>query len=46
MQESKEREFLRYLQSDDAEFYEMFLVNLSDEELEKFLRKNPDFLKD
>ena len=31
---------------DDMEFYEKFLVNLSEEELAKFLEENPDFLQE
>ena len=46
MSEIKYDRFFEFIDSDDAEFYEKFLINLSDEELEEFLRKNPDFLKD
>ena len=46
MSESKYDRFFEFINSDDFEFYEKFLVNLSDEELEEFLRKNPDFLKE
>lgn len=38
--------FLEFIMEDDIDFYERFLVNLSDEEIDKFLEENPDFLKE
>lgn len=46
MKESKQDEFLRLVMGSDIEFYEQFLKDLSEEELQKFLDANPDFLKD
>ena len=38
--------FLGFMIGDDLDFYEKFLVDLSDEELDKFFEANPDFMKD
>lgn len=38
--------FLEKINGDDMEFYEEFLVNLSEEELQRFLEENPDFLRE
>ena len=46
MEESRHERFLRELMSDDTEFYNKFLSKLSDEEMQRFLEKNPDFLKE
>lgn len=34
------------IKGDDMDFYEEFLVNLSEEELQRFLDENPDFLRE
>ncbi len=39
-------EFLEFFLEDDLMFYDKFLVGLSDEELEKFLEDNPEFMKE
>ena len=38
--------FLGFMIGDDLDFYERFLVDLSDEELDEFFEANPDFMKD
>lgn len=43
---NKNRKFLEFLSGDDLDFYEEFLVHLSEEELEKFMRDNPDFMEE
>ena len=35
-----------FLNSSDEEFFDKYLVNLADEEMDEFLKKNPDFLRD
>lgn len=37
--------FRAYVLGDDLHFYKEFIVNLSDEEKEKFFREHPQFLK-
>ena len=46
MEESRHERFLRELMGDDTEFYHKFLTKLSDEEMQRFLEENPDFLKE
>jgi len=46
MKESKQESFLRLIMGDDMEFFEQFLADLPEDELQKFLDKNSDFLKD
>ena len=31
---------------DDLDYYERYLINLNDEELEKFFERNPDFMEE
>ena len=37
---------LEILKENDMDFYERFLVKLTEEELTKFLEENPDFLQE
>lgn len=36
---------LKFLAGDDLDFYETFLVNLSEEEIARFFKWNPEFLE-
>ena len=36
--------FLKVIFSDDLDFYEMFIISLSDEEQEEFFKNNPEFM--
>ena len=38
--------FWKFLIGDDLDFYEEFLIELSDEEIHKFYKENPDFMKE
>lgn len=38
--------FLKFISEDDRDFFDKYLANLSEEELEGFLAMNPDFLKE
>lgn len=35
--------FIDFITGSEREFYETYLVNLTEEELEQFLKDNPDF---
>lgn len=41
-----EDKFWNSIKGEDMDFYEEFLVNLTEEELQRFLDENPDFLKE
>ncbi len=41
-----EERFLDFIMGNNENFYETFLVNLSEEELKRFLEDNPDFMRD
>ena len=45
MEETKHQRFLRLIMGSDEEFYEQFLKDLPEEELQKFMEENPDFMK-
>lgn len=45
MKEERDK-FWEYVLGDDVDFYNEFLADLSDEELDKFLEENPDFFKE
>ncbi len=38
--------FIDFIMGSNRDFYETFLVNLSEDELERFLKDNPDFMRD
>lgn len=38
--------FLRFAFGEDMDFYEEFLVDLSDEDFARFIEENPDFLRE
>jgi len=38
--------FIDFVMGSNQEFYDTYLVNLSEEELELFMKDNPDFMKD
>lgn len=46
MEETRHERFLREIMGSDEEFYEKFLTNLTEEQLKKFLKANPDFMKE
>ena len=41
----KVKRFMDYIMGDNQEFYDTFLLNLSDEEFESFMENNPDFME-
>ena len=44
--EIKQRERLfEFIWESDREFYDKYLVNLTEEELERFMKDNPDFME-
>ena len=46
MSEIKQRERLfEFIWESDREFYDKYLVNLMKEELERFMKDNPDFME-
>lgn len=45
MKESKQKDFLRLIMGSDMDYYEDYLADLSEEELQRFLDSNPDFLR-
>ena len=38
--------FIDFVMGSNQEFYDAYLVNLSEEELELFMKHNPDFMKE
>ena len=44
MMSEKKAQLLNFFSGDDMDFYEEFVVNLSDEEQLKFLEENPKFM--
>ena len=44
MTKEMQTRFLNYLEGDDLDFYEEFVMNLSDEEQLEFLEENPKFM--
>ncbi len=46
MGENRLEKFLKDVMGSDEEFYERFLSELSEEQLQRFLDENPDFLQD
>jgi len=38
--------FIDFIMGNNRDFYETFLVKLSEDELEQFLKNNPDFMED
>lgn len=42
---NKKLSLLEYLAGDDMDFYETFLRNLSEEEIDLFYKNNPEFLE-
>ena len=43
MNDDKKISFMEFIKGTDKDFYEAFLVNLSEEELQRFMEDNPDF---
>lgn len=43
MKDDKKISFLEFINGTDKDFYEAFLANLSEEELQRFMEDNPDF---
>lgn len=47
MSEAKQRKrFLEFILESEQDFYDKYLVNLTEEELERFLKENPDFMEE
>lgn len=46
MRETRQERFLKDMFGSDMDFYEKFLKDLSEEELQKFLDDHPEFLKE
>lgn len=46
MTKEKQIQFLNFIMGDDMDFYEEYVINLSDEEQQIFFRENPDFMSD
>lgn len=44
--ENRQCDFLKLLMEDDLKFYEEFLLDLSDEEINRFFEENPDFMEE
>ncbi len=45
MSEEKLNRFIDFVMGSNQEFYDTYLVNLSEEELELFMKNNADFLE-
>ena len=43
--ENKKQSLIEFIMGDDLDFYENYLVNLSQEEIDRFFENNPDFMK-
>ncbi len=43
MSEEKVNRFIDFIMGSEQDFYDAYLVNLSEEELEIFMKNNPDF---
>ena len=41
----KNQNFLEFIKGDDIDFYENYLVNLSEREIDLFFHDNPDFME-
>lgn len=46
MTKEKQIQFLNFIMGDDMDFYEEYVINLSDEEQQIFFRENHDFMSD
>ena len=46
MEETRHERFLREIMGSDEEFYEKYLTKLTEEQLRRFLKDNPDFMKE
>lgn len=46
MTKEKQIQFLNFLMGDDMDFYEEYVINLSNEEQQIFFRENPEFMSD
>lgn len=44
MSEEQLQRFFDFIMGDDLDFYEEYMVNLTEEEQERFFRDNPDFM--
>ena len=41
--EEQRKRFFEFIWENEQAFYDKYLVNLSEEELERFMKENPDF---
>ena len=44
--EEQAKKFLKFIYGDDLDFYEEHLMDLTDEQREKFFEENPDFMSE
>ena len=44
MSEEQLQRFFDFVMGDDLDFYEEYTINLTEEEQERFIRDNPDFM--
>lgn len=46
MTEVQSKRFWKFIMGDDLDFYEEYIIHLTDEEQEKFFEENPDFMSE
>lgn len=46
LNENQAKRFLKFIFGDDLDFYEEHLMDLTDEQQEKFFEENPDFMSE
>lgn len=46
LSEEQAKRFLKFIMEDDLDFYEEYVLDLSDEEQERFFNENPDFMSE
>ncbi len=46
LSEEQAKRFWKFIMEDDLDFYEEYVLDLSDEEQERFFNENPDFMSE
>ncbi len=46
LSEEQAKRFWKFIMEDDLDFYEKYVLGLSDEEQEQFFKENPDFMSE
>lgn len=46
LSEEQAKRFLKFIMEDDLDFYEEYVLDLSDEEQEQFFNENPEFMSE